>query len=250
MFQPEANETARGEYAFTIGDLLQTIWKRLWIIALVMMMFVGAAVAFSLLRTPIYEASIKILVGQEQQSEAPSNLQSNIQGLQQLTQTMEEAVNSRPVAAAVIQQLGLEENSEDFLQNMSADQVGATQFIEVDYRNPDPERARRVANAVGEVFSEQVSDVSPSTNAITATVWERAAVPESPVSPDLLLNILLASALGTLFGVALAYLVEYLDDSWSSVEEMEQISGVPTFGVVPQFKVLKGSTPKAKKGSG
>lgn len=246
-----ATETEGNEYAFTVGDFLRTIRKRFWIILLVVIVSVGIAFGFSLLQKPVYETSIKILVGQEQQGETVTSLQGNIEGLQQLTQTMEEAVNSRPVAEAVIDQLGLKITPEDFLkERLSAEQIGTTQFIEVKYRDTKPERAQRVGNAVGDVFSEQVSEVSPSANSITATVWERAALPESPVSPDLLLNTLLALALGTMLGVVMAFLVEYLDDSWTSAEEVEQISGVPTFGVVPQFKVPKSLAPKAKKGSG
>ena len=64
------------------------------------------------------------------------------------------------------------------------EQVPNTQWIEVHYTDSSPERAQRVANAVGDVFSKQVSEVSSSANAITATVWERAVVPGEPVTPN------------------------------------------------------------------
>lgn len=166
-----------------------------------------------------------------------------MQGLQQLTLTVAEAVGTRPVAEGVIEELNLKLTPEEFLENLSVAQVSSTQFIQVSYRDPNPERAQRVANTIGEVFSEQVSEVSPSANAITATLWERAVPPESPASPDILLNTLLALVLGLMLGVGLAFLLEYLDDSWRSPEEVEQVSGVPTFGIIPEFKV-----PKEKKG--
>ncbi|MCA3748410.1 MAG: capsular biosynthesis protein, partial [Rubrobacter sp.] len=90
------------------------------------------------------------------------------------------------------------------------------------------------------IFSERVSEVSPGANAITATVWEEAVVPETPVSPDPLLNGLVALALGLLLGLGLAFLLEYLDDSWESPEEVERVSGVPVFGVIPGFRVEAG----------
>jgi capsular polysaccharide biosynthesis protein len=101
-----------------------------------------------------------------------------------------------------------------------------------------------VANTTGEVFSEQVSEVSPGANAITATVWERAVIPEEPVSPNPLRDGLLALMLGLMIGTGIAFLLEYLDDSWRSPEEAEQVSGVPTFGMVPAIDV-----PKDKKKS-
>jgi len=232
-----STEVVEEEYVLSLADLLRMIRRRLWVIALTAIVFVGAAIGISLSMTPQYEGAIKILVGQEQESEQPSSLASDVQGLQKLTQTMADLVNSRPVAEAVIENLDLGMNSERFLENMTVEQVPDTQVIEVSYRDPSPENAQRIANTIGDVFSNQVSVVSPSANSITATVWERAAVPEDPVSPDLLRNGLLALMLGLMPGLGLAFLLEYLDDSWRSPEEAERISGVPTFGMVPQFDV-------------
>jgi capsular polysaccharide biosynthesis protein len=206
------------------------------------MAVVGATIGYSLMQTPVYEASIKMIIGQKQ-SGAFEGLGSEIPGLQQLTITMTEAVETRPVAEAVVRELNLEMSAGVLLKNLSAEQIGNTQFIEVSYTDSDPERARRVADTIGEVFSRQVSEVSPSTNAIAATVWEHAEVPKDPVSPNLPLNCLLALVVGATLGVGLAFLLEYRDDSWRSPEEAEQVSGVPTFGVIPRYKV-----PKAKKG--
>lgn len=222
-------EVAQGEYMLSLGDLLRVVWKRLWVVLLVTIVLVGAAVGSSLGLTPTYEASIRILVGQERGiTETPSD----VAGLQQLTQTMAEGVNSRPVAETVIRQLGLRITPEDFLENrLNVEQIRDTQFIQVDYEDTSPERAQQVANAIGDVFSEQISQVSSSANDITVTVWERAEVPDDPVSPNPVRNGLLALGLGLMLGIGLAFLLETLDDRWRSPEEAEQISGVPTFGV-------------------
>lgn len=235
------------EYVTSLEDILRVLWRRLWMIVLVAAMLTGSVVGLSFLRTPTYEASIKILVGQEQ-SDAPNSLGSEVQGLQQLTRTMAEAVNTRPVAETVIRRLNLQMLPEDFLEHLSVEQVGSTQFIEVSYEDSSPEEAQRIVNTVGNVFSEQVSEVSPSANAITATVWEEAAVPDFPVSPKPLRDGALALVLGSMLGIGLAFLLEHLDDRWRSPEEVEQVSGVPTFGVIPEFRVAKVPSSEKKKG--
>lgn len=231
----------------SLRDVLQVIWRRLWVIALVAALLAGAAIGFDLLRTPTYEASIKILVGQKQGSDASSGLGSEVQGLQQLTQTMTEAVGTRPVAAEVIRRLGLKDDPKDLLENVSVKQVGATQFIEVVYVDPNPRDARLVADTIGKVFSERVSKISPSANDIDVTVWEGAAVPDTPSSPNPLRDGLAALVLGGLLGVGLAFLLEHLDDRWRSPEEAEQVSGVPTFGVIPMFKLPTQMNRKKRK---
>jgi protein tyrosine kinase modulator len=35
--------------------------------------------------------------------------------------------------------------------------------------------------------------------------------------------------------VGLALLMEYLDHGWHSPEEVERVSGVPTFATIPEF---------------
>jgi capsular polysaccharide biosynthesis protein len=63
-------------------------------------------------QTPQYEASVKILIGQR---DAGNNLGGYVSGLQQLTATLAEAVESRPLAETVIQELGLGITPEEFL---------------------------------------------------------------------------------------------------------------------------------------
>lgn len=66
-------------------------------------------------------------------------------------------------------------------------------------------------------------------------IVDRADIPISPSSPKKLRNILLALFLGLFGGVGLALLMEYLDNSVKSVEDVERYSGLPTLGVVPAF---------------
>ncbi len=236
-FTPEG--VYEDEHLVSQVDPIQVIRRRLWIILLMALTFVGLTFGFSYFQTPTYEASIKILVGQKRGNATPNDLGNELQGLQQLTATMVEAVDTRPVAQGVIQTLDLSVSPETFQRNLNAQQVADTQFIEVSYEDPNPQRAQRIANTIGEVFSEKVSEVSPSASAISATVWEQAIVPDSPVSPNPVRNALLALILGLMVGVGLAFLLDYLDDDWRSPEELEKVSGVPTFGVIPAYKIHK-----------
>jgi capsular polysaccharide biosynthesis protein len=227
---------AEGEYVLSLVELLRVVWRRLWVVLSVAVVLAGTAVGWSFGQTPIYQASIKILVGQEP---GTTEVPIGVNDLQLLTQTMAEGVDSRPVAEATIKQLGLRTTPENLIANLNVEQVSQTQFIQVSFADPNPKRAQQVINALGNVFSDQISEVSPSANAVTATVWERAVVPDYPVSPNPLRNGFLALVLGLMIGVALAFLLEQLDDSWRSPEEAEQISGVPTFGVIPEVDVSK-----------
>ena len=175
--------------------------------ALVAVVLVALTVVMaSLSITPQYEASTKILIGQQEGLEQPAPLEMEVQRLQQLTMTLAEATQSRPIAEDTIERLGLSATPDEFLVRLDAEPVYDTQFIEVSYTDPDPQKAQRVANTVGDVLSERVSEVSPSSNnPITAKLWERARVPEEPASPNPLRNGLLALVSGLLLCVGTAF---------------------------------------------
>jgi len=227
------------ERPFSLRDAAQIIRKRLWVIVLVTLVFVGAAVAFSHWQTPVYEASAKLLVRQEQQEQVDPDKADSAQGLQQLTQTVLEAIESRPVAEETIQRLGLQMDSDELLLNLTTEQIGSTPFINVAYKDADPERAQEIANTVSQVSSERTSQVSTSANGVTVTIWEDAKVPTTPESPDPARNAILALALGLMFGIGLTFIMEYLDESWRSPDDVERVSGIPAFGIIPKFEIMK-----------
>jgi capsular polysaccharide biosynthesis protein len=228
--------TSSGGSTLSPRRIVQILRRRFWTIVLVAVVITGSALAFSLYQRPTYEASIKMLVGQK--STAQTSLNADVSGLQALALTVTKAVPTTPVAQAVVERLKLPKGSTGkVLKNISAEQDPGTMFIDVSYKDSDRQRAQQVANAIGQVVSQKISEVSPGANAITATVWEPATYPQNPVSPDPLRNSFIAFILGGLLGVALAFLLEYVDDSWAAPEEVEEISGVPNFCVIPEFDI-------------
>jgi capsular polysaccharide biosynthesis protein len=197
--------------------LVQAIWRRVWIVVVVATLLSGLAVGYSLVQTPMYAASVEILVGQRSTDElslAPYDLQ-------QLTQTLVGTIHSRRVAEGVIQELNLQTSPKHLLQNMTVEQVNATQLIYVEYRDPNPQRAQAVAETVPKVFSKQISEVSPSASSIVTPVWEHATFPENAVTPKPTRNVAIALGVGVMLGIALALLLDYLGYRRSSSAEFE-----------------------------
>lgn len=226
-----------GEYYSSLAELFRLLWRRKWVLFLTLDIVVGAAVGLSLVQSPTYEATAKVLVGQKQPEQA-DNLSftgSNIQGLQMVTQTMTVAVDSEPVAESVVQQLDLSIPSERLLQNLGVEQIEGTQFIELTYTDSDPERAQRVVNAVGDAAAKRVSESSAGAGLVEVKVWEYATAPGELIGPNPVRNGLLAVGLGLMLGLGLIFLLQSFDNSWRSVEEIERFSGVPNFGVIPEF---------------
>jgi capsular exopolysaccharide synthesis family protein len=71
------------------------------------------------------------------------------------------------------------------------------------------------------------------------SIVEPAEVPVTPVSPKKPLNILLSVLLGSFGGIALAFFLEYLDDTVKEVEEIEKLTRLPILGSVPDIGLDK-----------
>ena len=64
-------------------------------------------------------------------------------------------------------------------------------------------------------------------------VIDHAEVPIRPVSPKKLQNMVLALIVGILGGCALAFFLEYLDDSIKNSDDVERLIGLPFLGPIP-----------------
>lgn len=205
--------TVRREFVSSPADVLRIIWRRLWTIVLVTVVLTGSVLAFNLAQTPTYEASILIVVGQKAPNKADTpSYTKDIVDPTTLVATVAKAVDTRPVAEGVAKKLNLpEEKVPALTKNMNVSVEPGTTFIQASYRDTDPRRAQLVANAIGEVFSKQVSKLNVTTAPLTAKVWQQATLPDTPASPKLLLNLGLALVIGVMLGTILAFMFEYLD---------------------------------------
>ncbi|MDQ4131961.1 MAG: polysaccharide biosynthesis tyrosine autokinase [Actinomycetota bacterium] len=75
-----------------------------------------------------------------------------------------------------------------------------------------------------------------------AQLVTRAAPESSPVSPKPLRNAAVAGVLGLMLGLALALLIDYLDDSVKTKDDLERVTaGVPVLGLIPAVSSWKPS---------
>jgi capsular exopolysaccharide synthesis family protein len=80
---------------------------------------------------------------------------------------------------------------------------------------------------IGKNITDKMTDES-------IVVHEEPQISQSPVSPNVTLNLVLGAVVGLIFGVGTAFFLEYLDTSVKSIEDVERYLQVPVLAVIPK----------------
>lgn len=223
----------------SLRDYLRILRKRVWLVALVTLMALGAAIGVTALVTPSFRAEAKLFVGQRQV--ATTEVQQGVQITQlsfQLLKTYAEVIRTRPIAERAVEGEGLDLSPLDVIERLRADPILDTQLIRLSFDDPDPVRAQRVVNSVAAVFAEEVQRIEHRPEgageaAVQVEVVEPALRPDEPVRPRPIRNLSLALALGLMLGLGVALLAEYLDVTIKDREDIERVTALPALAEVP-----------------
>jgi len=87
------------------------------------------------------------------------------------------------------------------------------------------------------------ADLSALVRSNNIRIVDEALRPGSPIRPDLKTNLILAIIVGLLGGIGLALVLEYVDDTFKTQEDVERYLQVPLLGLIPRYP------PPSKNGS-
>lgn len=80
------------------------------------------------------------------------------------------------------------------------------------------------------------AQISEADRVQTAFIVTPATIPSKPVKPNFSTNITLGGFIGLVIGVIFAFIVEHLDTSIATIEEVETFLGLPVIGVIPRIE--------------
>jgi polysaccharide chain length determinant protein (PEP-CTERM system associated) len=78
-------------------------------------------------------------------------------------------------------------------------------------------------------------------------VVDEAIVPTVPVKPRKLLNTAIAGILGFFVAVGITFILEQMDTTFKTVEEVERVISAPILGVIPDFTSVQGKHKRQKR---
>ncbi len=115
------------------------------------------------------------------------------------------------------------------------------------------ERQRNVLVEVYTVLQNRLQEarILEAVEDATVRIVDPAILPSTPVRPRTLLNLLLGIVLGTMLGVGIAFLREYLDETVHTKEDVQSATkGAPVLGMIPRIREAVGSSGRAAQVGG
>ncbi len=121
------------------------------------------------------------------------------------------------------------------LEALTAKQTEYLQQLNAAQHDADTKEAN-YNNMVNQVDLARIAE-NIRTNSSGTLIVDTAELPTKPVGLTQWMAVLLGALVGMLGGVILAFIVESLDGTVYSVEEVEAITGLPSMGTVPYFRM-------------
>ena len=217
-----------------LREFLQIIKKRSKTIVLITLAIILITVIFNIfILDDVYEVYTTLMVSSKKDRSSTQDIQYNdILLNQKLVKTYSTIATSNRVMEQVIAELGISASPEDLKEKLTVTSVGETEIIKISVLDKDREFAVDLANVTADAFMNEVVDIMKMDN---VQVIDEAQIPEKPVKPRRLLNMVVAAILGIMVGLGVAFLQEYLDNTIKTTEDVEKYLGVPVLGIIPSI---------------
>lgn len=219
----------------SLREIYFILKKRIGLIILLLVLSVGvsAVVSFFVLDKE-YQAMTTLMIGRPKDYVTENTLDDRELTLnRRLVSTYGELIKTRTVVDRVIANMDLPYNYGQLRGNLNVSLVKDTEIISVSVVDTDPIMAAEIANETAEVFMETVQEIMMVEN---VQVIDRAQVPGGPIRPRPMMNIAIAGILGLMLGVFIAFLMEFLDTTIKTPEDVEKHLGLPVIGSIPMVE--------------
>ncbi|MDR3587311.1 MAG: Wzz/FepE/Etk N-terminal domain-containing protein [Desulfosporosinus sp.] len=213
------------------------VLRKRWLIVIaipLLMAVISGMISFYVL-TPVYLASTTLIVGQKASGTSQTAGQMlNYDVLlanQQLAKTYGTIAQSRTVEQNVLTALDLSMTVEEFNRQISVNPVKDTEILEIQVTNKSPKLAAAIANTMAQEFSKAVIEIK---KVDSVAIVDKAVIPNLPIRPNKMMNVLLAFVAGLMASAGLVFLLEHMDNTVKTATDVTNLLGIPVLCIIPQ----------------
>lgn len=221
---------------------IQRYWsvvrRRLWLIALLVIFSCTAVGYYTSSRVqPTYQASTKLMVYQSEAADQktaapdPAAINSNILLIKTFKQLI---MTPRILGQVVASYPELRTSAGELAAKIGISSASETQIMTVIATDSSYARAAQMANAVSKVFQAEIRTLMNLDN-VSVLNWADPEAQRAPISPHPAKNVAIVFVLSLMAGIALAFLLDHLDDSVKTEQEVRDRLGLPLLADIPKI---------------
>lgn len=183
------------------------LWKWWWMVAIVAIVVIVSTIVFTFSQAPLYESDLRLIVHPSDVVTTDlRELRSAISDLEApiVTNTYAEIIQSDTIEDQAWHALGF---ATDKNYKIKSAVLQETTLIEITVTGTDPEMVYLLTNQVAE---ETLAYVKNLKTIYEITLLDPARVSDTPVSPNVKLNLVIGVVVGIGLGFFMASFVEYL----------------------------------------
>ena len=223
--------------------LISLFRRRWWIVALAIVVGLGAGFVKTSSTTKVYRSTARLYVNVPN----ATGVREQADGLQLSTQflaTYAKIVDSQKTTGIVSDALGRRFTPGQVQSRVSASIVPETLLLEIHANDTDPSVAAELANQAALAMTTVIDELSasPTGTGVKATIIDRAGVPGGPVSPQPRKDLAVAMLFSLAMGAAIALAADTLDKTIRTPQTASEIFAAPFLASVPRQRRL-GSQP-------
>ena len=220
------------EETISLKELFDTLKKR-WalIISITLVAMIISGVVSYFVITPEYKSSTQILVNQQNQDDVTLYGSNAVQTNIQLINTYPDIIKSGTILEKVKEELKLDMSVAALAGKIDVATNQGSLIMTVSVTDTDPKKALQIANKTAEVFEKENKRLMEVDNVSILSLADDQEN-QSPISPNPKLNIAIAAVVGLLIGIGLAFLLEYLDNTVKTEQDIEKLLELPVLGAI------------------
>lgn len=217
------------EVEIDLKEIMFLILDKLVVILLVGILVAGFAfLGTKFFITPKYQSETSIFV-MNKNEEATVNA-SDYAVSNYMTQDYATLITSRSVMEQVIADLGLDYTVSTLTDMISVENVTDTRIIKIIVTDTDAEKAREIADSVREASAIRIKEVMGIEE---VNVVDSASLSASPVSPNVMKNVIIGGVLGIILAVVVVVIRHITDDTIKTPDDIERYLGISTLASIP-----------------
>ncbi|MDM5222776.1 YveK family protein [Peribacillus sp. RS7] len=199
-----------------LKELIGIISRRYWIVIIVTLLFILAGYLKTLTTTPLYQASTRII----------------IEANQDKMKTLQVIIKDTTVLQKVINEMELSMSPEALAGAIDVTSVEDSEVVSISVTASEPYMAANIANTTARVFKNEAPNIVDFKNIRNLS---SAKVDLVPINGDNSGTIIKSGIIGLFLGIGLTFLLNSLDYTIRSEQEVEDIIGFPVIGHVSKM---------------